>query len=118
MNNKNRKFENKQYIEFIHALPCVVSGKCGEGIHAHHVAPKGMGGIVNDYYALPLWHDIHVSGSGHISRQVLQDYIDEPLSELIIFHNSLYIEFISGRYSPDMDIETDFYTYKKLRKIH
>lgn len=117
MNFKNRIFKSKNYIEFIHKLPCAVTGKNGEGIQAHHVAPKGMGGILNDYFAIPLWHDIHINNSGHITTDKLQSLIDEPVHEIVIFHLSLYVEHLIDKYDPEIDIETGFYEYKRLRGI-
>lgn len=62
------KIRSKEYLKFIHTLPCVITGREGEGVHAHHLIGHGesiMGGKSCDLLAFPLWHEIHTELHNH-----------------------------------------------------
>jgi hypothetical protein len=113
MNSRKRKFRNEDYLKFIRQLPCCVRLTRAVQIHAHHVALKGMSSIVNDYYAVPLSHDIHISGSGHITCERLEGLVGERLYDVAIFYLSMYIEYLAGRYDLERDSECGFIILKR-----
>jgi hypothetical protein len=113
MNKRGRKNINEDYLNFIRCLPCAVSGKAGEDIHAHHVDVIGMSQVRNDYYAIPLSARFHVSGGNHITLNRLTNLIKENPLDRIIFYNSLYIDFMSGRYDIEADTSMNFITLKR-----
>jgi hypothetical protein len=111
MNYKQRTVIDPEYLSFIHRLPCCVTGKCG--VHAHHVAVKGMSSVVNDRYAIPVSSDIHFDGISHVTIERLQRKIMEPIYELIIFYNALYSDYITGKYNLDGDETVSFVELRK-----
>ncbi|KZL02162.1 hypothetical protein PsAD5_00111 [Pseudovibrio sp. Ad5] len=61
--------KDKKYLAWLHELPCVVTGREGEGIHAAHLRAGNLaygkpqsGGQQkpDDYWCLPLWHVEHM----------------------------------------------------------
>ena len=113
LNNRKRKFRNEEYLKFIRQLPCCVRHTRAVQIQAHHVALKGMSSNVNDYYAVPLSHDIHVSGSGHVTCEKLEELCNERLYDVVIFYLSMYLEYLAGRYDFDKDSECGFILLKR-----
>jgi len=111
LNRFNRIFKNENYLKFIRRLPCAVLGKCG--VHPHHVSPKGMSSITNDYYCIPLKPEIHVKGDGHITYEQLMDKIKEIPGERILFYLSLYIEYLEGKYDLEADEQASFIELKR-----
>ena len=114
LNTKNRSFINEDYLNFIRQLPCCIEGSMG--VSAHHTDVKGMGGITNDYYAIPLSPLHHIGNGGHITQPKLTDLIKENIAELVIFYLSLYIEYQAGRYDLEADKECNFYELRKKLK--
>jgi hypothetical protein len=110
LNTKNRVFKNPDYLKFIRRLPCAITDI--SGVQAHHAATKGMGGITNDYFAVPLTALKH-TGSGHITENQLADEMNEDIQQRIIFYLSLYIEWKFGSYDLEEDEENYFYQLRK-----
>ena len=113
MNNKNRKFENNDYLDFVRQLPCGITGRAGDNIHPHHADVIGRQGIRNDYYTIPLIWNKHNSKGGHITRAKLADDLKEDPRDFIIFLLSLYIEYLQGRYDLDGDRACNFVEYRR-----
>jgi hypothetical protein len=113
MNNRKRIFENKKYLDFIRSLPCAVSGKAVESVQAHHTAPTGRQAVQNDYYALPLEAFYHTPNGNHITASRLTGLIKENIEERIIFYMSLYIEYLEGRYDPEVDRDCNYMTLRR-----
>lgn len=60
--------KHKRYLQWLHELPCVVSGREGEGVQAAHLRAGNLdygkpqsGGQQkpSDMWCLPLWHEEH-----------------------------------------------------------
>ncbi|GHB33746.1 hypothetical protein GCM10007094_23240 [Pseudovibrio japonicus] len=60
--------KDKKYLKWLHELPCVVTGREGEGVQAAHLRSGNLdygkpqsGGQQkpDDYWCLPLWHEEH-----------------------------------------------------------
>ena len=113
MNRKQRKFINENYLEFIRSLPCAVKGK-KEAVHSHHCDVIGSEEIRNDYYAIPVCAEIHVPNGNHITRADLEVMLNENIKERIIFYLSLYIEYLEGKYDPEID---ETHSFLELRKM-
>jgi hypothetical protein len=107
MNSRKRKNRNEDYLKFIRRLPCCVRQTRAVAIDAHHVALKGMSSNTNDYYAVPLSHDLHVGGS-HVTIERLDSLLSENVYDVIVFYLSLYIDYLSGKYDLDRDSECGF----------
>ena len=111
---KTRKFESKNYLEFIRRLPCHVTGKTGKEVSPHHVKLKGMGGVGNDYYAIPLSFDVH-GGYHHNGREAFETVAGEDIRDIAVFYMSMYIEWIEGRYNLDADESTSFMELRRIK---
>ncbi len=113
LNTKNRIFINEDYLNFIRRLPCAVNGLTG--VNPHHTATKGMGGITNDHYAIPLNPFVH-TGSGHITEKKLEELLKENIEQRVIFYLSLYIEYKAGEYDLEADECCNFFQLRKKLK--
>lgn len=113
INSKNRKFENENYLNFIRGLPCAITGRAGEDVHAHHADVIGRQGIRNDYYAIPLKYHKHMPNLGHITAGKLTAQLQEDPRDRAIFYLSMYIEKLEGRYDPDMDDSAQYLTLRR-----
>jgi len=68
MIEKNKRWVDKRYTDWVATLPCVNCGLHDETIVAHHLkhrhAPHGGGGIglkANDFFTMPLCFECHAS---------------------------------------------------------
>jgi len=114
LNSRNRKFEDKDYLQFLRQLPCLVSGKSGDNIHPHHVDNKGIGGqAFNDFMAVPLIYFHHITNRGHVTFKQLEDKLCEDPKELIIFCLSMYIKYLKGEYDLEADRENHFIEFRR-----
>ena len=111
VNSRQRKFSNQKYLNFLRKLPCPVTGKALESNHAHHVAVRGHR-AVNDYFAITLDGFLH-TGKGHITEARLTEFLKESPYEIIIFYLSLYVEYLEGRYDPEMDMAINFLDFRR-----
>ncbi len=60
--------KDKGYIKFLHELPCVISGRQGEGVQSAHIRygdrayakpQAGKAEKPDDIFCLPLWWELH-----------------------------------------------------------
>lgn len=65
---KNPVRKDKGYIKWLHELPCVISGRQGEGVQSAHIRygdrayakpQAGKAEKPDDIFCLPLWHSEH-----------------------------------------------------------
>lgn len=65
---KNPVRKDKAYLKWLHELPCVISGRQGEGVQSAHVRygdrayakpQAGKAEKPDDIWCLPLWHELH-----------------------------------------------------------
>ena len=76
-----------------------------------------MGGnSFNDYMALPLAYNKHVSSRGHITFNQLEEQLSEDPKELIMFCLGLYIKYVKGEYDIDADRENGFMEFRRKRE--
>lgn len=113
LNSRKRVYESPKYLEWLHKLPCSVTGQCGDDVQVHHAAPKGMSSIQNDLYGVPLKWNIHHRGVSHITEASLANQLGEDPRDRIIALLGLYIDQLEGRYDVEADMECG---YMGLRK--
>ncbi|WP_422383234.1 hypothetical protein [Roseibium album] len=65
---KNPVRKDKAYLSWIHELPCVISGRVGDGVQSAHIRygdiayakpQAGKGEKSDDIWVLPLFHTLH-----------------------------------------------------------
>lgn len=68
LRQRQPRVKDKQYIAWLHELPCVVTGRVGDGVQAAHVRYadvrygkrwSGKAEKPDDVWCLPVWHGEH-----------------------------------------------------------
>lgn len=87
---KNPVRKDKAYLAFLHELPCVISGRVGEGIQAAHIRfgdiayakpQAGKAEKPDDIFCLPLWHELHAEQHSMNEEKFWISYgINDPLA--------------------------------------
>lgn len=87
---KNPVRKDKAYLKWLHELPCVISGRVGEGIQAAHVRygdrayakpQAGKSEKPDDVWCLPLWHELHAEQHSMNELVFWQSYgLNDPLA--------------------------------------
>jgi hypothetical protein len=57
---KEPSWKCKQKVKWIHEQPCIITGRTGDEIDAHHVVFRSMDNLCTDYLLVPLTHWIHI----------------------------------------------------------
>ena len=53
---------DRRYLDYLRTCPCVVTGRYATesmAVDPAHIGPHGMGQKTDDYYAIPLLHEVH-----------------------------------------------------------
>ncbi len=82
--------KDKAYLKWLHELPCVISGRVGEGVQSAHVRygdiayakpQAGKGEKPDDVWCLPLWHELHAEQHSMNELAFWESYgINDPLA--------------------------------------
>ena len=101
MIEKNKRWVDKRYTDWVATLPCVNCGLHNETIVAHHLkhrhAPHGGGGMglkANDFFTMPLCFECHASAhSGDANILDWQaDFIFKTLNSVSKTGKTVYID--------------------------
>ena len=94
------------YLGWLHGLPCLLTGRTGDGIHAAHIRygdacfgkrQCGLGERPDDRWALPLWHSLHVGDrhSQHAAGE--RRWWDRIGVDPVVVAAALYLHWIRHR---------------------
>lgn len=87
---KNPVRKDKAYLKWLHELPCVISGRQGEGVQSAHIRygdrayakpQAGKAEKPDDVWCLPLWHELHTEQHSMNEERFWNSYgINDPLA--------------------------------------
>ena len=84
-NSKPVKLTNAKHLKWIREQPCIITGKTGDTIDAHHVQRKAQG--INDYLTVPLDHilhtQLHAQGVDYFQHHHRLDFKDALIAKLV-----------------------------------
>lgn len=110
-----REFLDEKYKAFIRQLPCCVTGEV-HNIEAHHSKDRAHVGADNDYSCVPLVNHLHTGRGFHMSQGELAGRVGEPLAELCLLYNAMYINFLHGKYDPVCDASIGYRVLREKKK--
>lgn len=102
---KHPRVSDRGYLSFIHDLPCIVTGRRGEGVQGAHVRygsiphgkrDTGAGEKPDDRWVVPLWHEEHADQHAHGERGWWQRKGIDPLCVAALIYSAYHAGDIAG----------------------